>query len=123
MVLEKLNKLFDDAYLFDSDIEEDENGEYIEMYEVSDNIGEVLSFTTDSYHSAIDKVHDLSINFLEKYREYNNCEKNEIHFYIIKNRYYINESKDDLSEVVEEQTLLDTEIKRERWKKEIKQYV
>lgn len=114
MLLEKLNKLFDDAYLFDSDIEEDEIGEYVEMYEVSDNIGEVLSFTTDNYRNAIDKVHDLSVNFLEKYREYNSCEKNEIHFYIIKNRYYINESKDDLIEVAEEQTLLDTEIKKER---------
>ena len=113
MLLEKLNKLFDDAYFFDSDIEEDEKGEYVEMYEVSDNIEQSVSFTTDNYHSAIDKVHDLSLNFLEKYKDYNNCEKNEIHFYIIKNRYYINESRDDIIDVIDEETLLYTEIERE----------
>ena len=113
MLLEKLNKLFDNAYLFDSDIEEDENGEYVEMYEVSDNIGECISYTTDNYIDAINKMHSLIHDFVDKYRTYINCERTKIKISILKNKYYINEERDDLIEVVDETTLLDAEIKRE----------
>ena len=113
MFLEKINKLFDDTYLYDSDIEEDEEGrEYIYIYEVSDNIENGFKYTTDSYINAIDKINILSCDFIKEYREYQKCEREEIHFYIIKNRYYINEDKDDIIEVVDEETLLYTEIKK-----------
>lgn len=113
MFLGKINKLFDDAFLYEDDIKEDENGEYVELYEVSDNIGKCISYTTDNYIDAINKVHILIHDFVDKYRTYINCERTKIKISIIKNKYYINEERDDIIEVVDETTLLDAEIKRE----------
>lgn len=114
MLLEKLNKLFDDAFLYEDDIEEDEKGEYIEMYEVFDDSKKGLSFTTERYNDAIKKVNDLTENFIEEYREYEKCEEKKIHFYISKNRYYINEERNDIIDIIEGECLFWSEIKKER---------
>lgn len=113
MLLEKLNKLFDDAYLYEDDIEEDEKGEYVEIYEVSDDSTKGLPFTTERYIDAINKVNDLMKNFAEEYKEYEKYKNKKIHFYITKNKYYINEERDDIIEVIEDDTLLWLEMEKE----------
>lgn len=114
MLLEKLNKLFDSAFLYEDDIQEDEKGEYIEIYEVSDDSKKGLSLTIERYIDAIEKVNELTKNFIEEYREYEKCEEKKIHFYISKNKYYINEERDDIIEMIEDECLFWSEVKKER---------
>lgn len=114
MLLKKLNKLFDDAFLYEDEIEEDEKGEFVTIYEVSDDLKKGLSYTADNYINTIEKVNDLTKNFIEEYSEYEKCEENKIHFYIFKNKYYINEERDDIIEMIEGKCLFWSEIKKER---------
>ncbi len=114
MLLEKLNKLFDDAFLYEDDIEEDEKGEYVEMFEVFDSLKDdnQNSYTVMTYTKAIDKMSEMTLHFKDEEFEYYRNSQKEIRIYITLNKYYINEERDGIIDVEEEEALLTTEVRK-----------
>lgn len=114
MLLEKLNKLFDDAFLYEDDIEEDEKGEYVEMFEVFDCLKDdnQNNYTVMTYTKAINKMSEMALNFKNSEFEYYKNSQKEIRIYITLNKYYINEERDGIIDVEEEESLLTTELRK-----------